>query len=64
VEGAYVCGALGGYGLMASNVAGELVASHVTGRTLPPYAAAFTLARYDDPAYRALLARWGESGQL
>ena len=64
VEGAYVCGALGGYGLMASNVAGELVASHVTGRPLPPYAAAFTLARYDDPAYRALLERWGESGQL
>jgi len=64
VEGAYVCGALGGYGLMASNVAGELVASHVTGRALPPYAAAFTLARYDDPAYRALLDRWSESGQL
>jgi sarcosine oxidase, subunit beta len=64
VEGAYVCGALGGYGLMAANVAGELVASHVTGRPLPPYAPAFTLARYDDPAYRALLDRWGDSGQL
>jgi len=64
VDGAYVCGALGGYGLMAGNVAGELVASHVTGRPLPSYAPAFTLARYDDPAYRALLERWGESGQL
>jgi glycine/D-amino acid oxidase-like deaminating enzyme len=64
VDGAYACGALGGYGLMASNVAGELVASHVTGRSLPPYAAAFTLARYDDPAYRVQLAHWGESGQL
>ena len=64
VEGAYVCGALGGYGLMASNVAGELVASHVTGRSLPAYAPAFTLARYDDPAYCALLERWGDSGQL
>jgi len=64
VEGAYVCGALGGHGLMASGVAGELVASHVTGRPLPPYAPAFTLARYDDPAYRALLERWGETGQL
>ena len=64
VEGAYVCGALGGYGLMASNVAGELVAGHVTGRPLPPYAAAFSLARYDDPTYCALLARWGDSGQL
>jgi glycine/D-amino acid oxidase-like deaminating enzyme len=64
VEGAYVCGALGGYGLMGANVAGELVASHVTGRPLPPYAPAFTLARYDDPAYRALLERWSDSGQL
>jgi len=64
VEGAYVCGALGGYGLMAANVAGELVASHVTGRPLPPYAPAFTLARYDDPEYRAVLDRWGDSGQL
>jgi glycine/D-amino acid oxidase-like deaminating enzyme len=64
VEGAYVCGALSGYGLMASNVAGELVADHVTGRPLPPYAPAFTLARYDDAAYRALLERWGDSGQL
>ncbi|HZF06629.1 MAG TPA: FAD-dependent oxidoreductase [Patescibacteria group bacterium] len=64
VDGAYVCGALGGYGLMASNVAGELVAAHMTGRTLPPYAPAFTLARYDDPAYRALLEHWGDSGQL
>jgi len=27
-------------------------------------APAFRLDRYDDPAYRALLARWGDSGQL
>jgi hypothetical protein len=40
------------------------VAAHVTGRPLPSYASAFTLARYDDLAYRALLPRWGESGQL
>jgi sarcosine oxidase, subunit beta len=64
VEGAYVCGALGGYGLMASNVAGELVASHITGCRLPAYASAFAPARYDDPAYRALLETWGDSGQL
>jgi hypothetical protein len=49
---------------MASNVAGELVASHITGRALPAYASAFMLARYDDPAYRALLDSWGDSGQL
>jgi glycine/D-amino acid oxidase-like deaminating enzyme len=64
VEGAYVCGALSGYGLMASSVAGELTADHVTGRPLPPWAPAFTLARYDDPAYRALLENWTDTGQL
>jgi glycine/D-amino acid oxidase-like deaminating enzyme len=64
LEGAYVIGALSGYGLMASNVAGELLAAHVTGASLPPYARAFTLARYDDPAYRALLETWSDSGQL
>jgi glycine/D-amino acid oxidase-like deaminating enzyme len=64
VEGAFVVGALSGYGLMASNVAGELVADHISGRRLPPYAPAFALGRYDDPAYVALLERWGDTGQL
>jgi glycine/D-amino acid oxidase-like deaminating enzyme len=64
VEGAYVCGALSGYGLMAASVAGELTADHATGGALPPYAPAFSPSRYDDPAYRALLDTWGDSGQL
>ena len=64
VEGAYVLGALSGYGLMASNGAADLLADHLAGRPLPRYAPAFSLARYDDPAYRALLERWGDSGQL
>jgi glycine/D-amino acid oxidase-like deaminating enzyme len=64
VAGAFVAGALSGYGLMSGNVAGELVATHVTGGALPPYASAFALSRYDDPAYAALVARWGDSGQL
>jgi glycine/D-amino acid oxidase-like deaminating enzyme len=64
VEGAYVIGALSGYGLMASSAAGELLAAHVAGGALPGYAPAFQLDRYGDPAYRALLDRWGDSGQL
>ena len=64
VEGAYVIGALSGYGLMAACAAGELLAAHVVGAALPGYAAAFAPARYDDPAYRALLERWGDQGQL
>lgn len=64
VEGAFMLGGLSGYGLMASNGAADLLADHVAGRPLPAYSPAFHLARYDDPAYRALLADWGDSGQL
>jgi glycine/D-amino acid oxidase-like deaminating enzyme len=64
VKGAYVVGALSGYGLMASSAAGELLAAHITDQPLPRYTKAFLLERYDDPAYRMLLDKWGESGQL
>jgi glycine/D-amino acid oxidase-like deaminating enzyme len=64
IEGAYIIGALSGYGLMAACAAGELLAAHISGGALPSYAPTFALARYADPAYQALLADWGESGQL
>jgi glycine/D-amino acid oxidase-like deaminating enzyme len=64
VEGAYIVGALSGYGLMAACAAGELIAAHITGAELPNYAPALTLARYDDPAYQRLLDNWGDLGQL
>jgi len=64
VEGAYLLGALSGYGLMSSNGAADLLADHITGKPLPPYAPAFALSRYDDPQYREQLERWGDSGQL
>jgi glycine/D-amino acid oxidase-like deaminating enzyme len=64
VDGAFILGALSGYGLMSSNGAADLLADHVTGRTLPPYAPAFRLERYDDPAYCKLLERWDDDGQL
>ena len=64
VEGTYVIGALSGYGLMAACAAGELLAAHLIGNELPPYAPAFALERYQDPAYRQLLEDWGNSGQL
>jgi glycine/D-amino acid oxidase-like deaminating enzyme len=64
VEGAYVIGALSGYGMMASNGAADLLADHISERPLPSYAPAFRLDRYGDPAYQALLEQWGDSGQL
>jgi glycine/D-amino acid oxidase-like deaminating enzyme len=64
VRGTYVLGALSGYGIMASCGASELLAAHIAGGPLPPYAAAFHPARYQDPAYLKLLEEWGETGQL
>jgi glycine/D-amino acid oxidase-like deaminating enzyme len=63
-EGAYIMGALSGFGVMAGCAAGELLASHLTGSKLPHYAPAFSLERYKDPDYQKLLETWAESGQL
>ena len=64
VEGAYVIGALSGYGLMACNGAADLLARYLCEQPLPAYARAFRLERYEDLAYQALVDRWGETGQL
>ena len=64
VPGAYVIGALSGYGVMAAPGAGDLLARHISGQALPDHARWFLLSRYQDPAYQALLANWGASGQL
>ncbi|CUS04004.2 putative oxidoreductase [Candidatus Promineifilum breve] len=65
VAGAYIFGALSGYGIMASQAGADLLAGHIAGSALPGYAAAMALSRYDDPAYRALLDSWDPTtGQL
>jgi glycine/D-amino acid oxidase-like deaminating enzyme len=64
LEGAYLIGGLSGYGMMSSNGAADLLADYIAERALPSYAPAFHLDRYQDPAYRALLVDWGDSGQL
>lgn len=64
VEGAYIIGALSGFGIMAACGSGELLAAHMTGSKLPPYAPWFLLERYEDPEYQKLLEDWDESGQL
>ena len=64
VEGAYMIGAVSGYGIMSACGVGDLLAAHVTGSQLPTYAPAFDLARYDDPEYQKKLESWGDSGQL
>ena len=64
VEGAYVIGAVSGYGIMSACGVGDLLAAQVTGTQLPLYASAFDPARYDNPAYQKKLQNWGNSGQL
>ena len=46
VEGAYVIGALSGFGIMAAPALGELLADHLTGGRFPHYAPAFRLERF------------------
>ena len=62
--GSFVCAAFSGFGIMGSCAGGELLAAHVTGGALPPWADTFTLSRYEDPAYRKLLESWPADGQL
>lgn len=64
VEGAYVIGAVSGYGIMSACALGELLAQHVTGNKLPGYVPAFKLSRYKDPNYLKELENWVDTGQL
>lgn len=64
VPGAYVIGALSGFGLMAACAAGELLALHVMGADLPTYAPAFSLERYQDAAYVKMMQDSQQNGQL
>jgi glycine/D-amino acid oxidase-like deaminating enzyme len=65
VKGAYIIGALSGFGIMAAMAAGDLLALHVAGGELPDYTAAFHFDRYEDLEYRNLLACWDAAyGQL
>ena len=64
VDGAYVLGAVSGYGIMSACGVADLLTKHVTGTNLPAYASEFTLTRYDDPEYEKKLENWGDSGQL
>ncbi len=64
VKGAYVVGALSGFGTMVSCAAGELAAAWIAGVELPDYAHQLSLARYDDPAYVASLDSIQLDGEL
>jgi len=64
VEGAYLIGAVSGFGIMSACAAGELLANCILGGSLPDYAQTFSPQRYLDPEY---VRKWDEltdDGQL
>ena len=62
--GAYMAGALSGFGTMAATAAGAVCAAAIAGAEQPGYAAAFTLARYGDAALMADLRENAQKGVL
>jgi len=64
VGGAFVVGAVSGYGIMSACGAGELLSKHVTGDALPEYASALMPSRYEDAGYLKSLETLEDSGEL
>jgi len=64
IEGAYVLGALSGFGIMAACAAAELLAAQILDKPLPTYAGEFTPQRYQDAAYVARFVNDAPFGQL
>lgn len=63
-RGAFVAGALSGYGTMAACATGALCAAWVGGAERPPYADALSLTRYDNAPLMAEIAALGSKGVL
>lgn len=64
VDGAFVTGALSGFGSMSACAAGVLCASWIAGTDLPSYASQLSLARYDDKDLMADIENSGHNGIL
>jgi glycine/D-amino acid oxidase-like deaminating enzyme len=62
--GAFLVGALSGFGSMAACAAGKLCAAHVSGKSLPSYAADLSLARYTNASLMAELREQTSKGLL
>jgi len=64
VDGAFVAGAMSGFGTMAACASGELCAGWVVGRNLPRYALPLSLERYGDPDLVAEMGALSSRGIL
>ncbi len=63
-NGAFVIGALSGFGTMAACAAGKLCAAHICGTQLPSYANSLSLERFSDASLMAELASSSNKGLL
>ncbi len=63
-DGAYLVGALSGFGSMSACAAGDLCAAWIAGGDLPAYAQALSLARYDDAEEISRLQQVANKGLL
>ena len=59
-EGAFIAGALSGFGSMAACATGSLCAAWVMGQPVPEYAKSLSSSRYEDKTLMAELARLGK----
>lgn len=64
VGGAYVIGAVSGYGIMSACAVGEVLTQHITGAELPDYALALLPSRYENAKYLNELESLDASGEL
>lgn len=59
-EGAFIAGALSGFGSMAATSTGALCAAWITGQPIPDYARLLSSARYTDAAFMRGLSELGK----
>ncbi len=64
LDGLYTVAGLSGFGTMVACAAGDLLARHVVGHSLPDHAPYFAPTRYGDPAIRQEMAAATADGQL
>jgi glycine/D-amino acid oxidase-like deaminating enzyme len=62
-RGFHLMAGMSGFGVMVSAGAADLLGAHVTGGSLPEYADAFLLDRYQNPGYLTAISET-DTGQL
>jgi len=64
VKGAYIIGALSGFGIMSACGAADLLSAYIANERLPNYAPAFSIERYQNKKYLESIENIQNTGQL